>query len=76
MELFANEKVFIMAKFGINAPAAYRKAVLEGQRKRIGKRIDNNEKLSDTEKKTLKKDYLANMWPEDKKLFKAASKPN
>jgi len=50
-----------MAKFGRNAPPAYKKAVLKAQ---FGR-------LKATETMTLKEvqdDYIKNMWPADRKL--------
>jgi len=51
-----------MAKFGKNAKPAFKKAVLK----------DQYERLTATKDRTLKQvreDYVANMWPEDRKLF-------
>lgn len=51
-----------MAKFARNANPAYKKAVLKAQ----------YERLSETDTKTLKqvqKEYITNMWPEDRKLI-------
>lgn len=51
-----------MAKFGKNASPAYKKAVLKAQ----------YDRLTATDTKTLKqvqKEYIRNMWPEDRKLL-------
>jgi hypothetical protein len=56
-----------MAKFGKNAKPAFKKAVLK----------DQYERLTATKDRTLKQvreDYVANMWPEDRKILFPKSK--
>mgnify|MGYP007071565652 CR=1 FL=1 len=51
-----------MAKFGRNASPAFKKAVLKDQIKRLTATADKT-------LKQVREEYIANMWPEDRKLL-------